>query len=250
MNSDRESVEQAKQSFDRILDNRKYAGIIKDDNHLALLLSLADCGGTDRVLDIGTGTGYLAFALAERFPEARVCGIDIAKRIVEKNNAAALEKGLHNLTFEAFDGLMYPFPEESFDLIVTRYAFHHFPNAADSAAQMNRLLRAGGRVLVSDPLRNEADDSGIIDGFMRVKQDGHIRFYNTEELEGIFAENGFMKEKQVITEMSFPFPQRTAYIELYDKIGDKDRQLYDMGNENGVVWVKHIAVGNIVFVKQ
>ena len=50
MNSDRESVEQAKQSFNRILDNRKYAGIIRDDNHLALLLGLADCGGADRIL--------------------------------------------------------------------------------------------------------------------------------------------------------------------------------------------------------
>lgn len=247
---DIENVEQARKSFNHILNNEKYAGIIKDDKHLSLLLSLVENSGYNKILDIGTGTGYLAFPLAERFPAASVCGIDIAEKIVMNNNAIVKEKGIPNLTFEVFDGLKYPFSDGSFDLIVTRYAFHHFPNAVDAIRQMKRILVKGGRVLISDPVRNEKDENRVIDSFMKVKKDGHIQFYSSNELDELFTGNGFMKERQVITDMKFPFARLDEYIQIYDTIADKDKSLYNIINDNGVVWVKHIDVGNLVFVKE
>lgn len=119
MNTNTEKVNQAKQSFNHILDNQKYANIIKDDKHLSLLLSLAGDNWHNKcnnILDIGTGTGYLAFSLAEMFPAASVYGIDIADKIVEKNNEAVKERSIPNLIFKAFDGLKYPFADESFGL--------------------------------------------------------------------------------------------------------------------------------------
>lgn len=55
---DIENVKQAQKSFNSILDNKKYAGIIKDDKQLHLLLDLIDNGEYNKILDIGTGTGY------------------------------------------------------------------------------------------------------------------------------------------------------------------------------------------------
>ncbi len=249
MNADAENVKQAKESFNSILGNKKYAGIIKDDNHLSLLLDLINDGKYNKILDIGTGTGYLAFPLAERFSTASVCGIDIAEIIVEKNNAIVKEKGLPNLSFQVFDGLTYPFSNEHVDLIVSRYAFHHFPDVVNAVQQMNRILVKGGKVLISDPMRNEKDDNGIIDKFMRVKKDGHIQFYSSNELDEIFISNGFTKEKQIITNMKFPFAKQVEYINLYDQTTDKEKLLYDITNDNGVVWIKHINVGNTIYVK-
>lgn len=211
---------------------------------------MVEGGNYRKILDIGTGTGYLAFPLAEEFPAASICGIDIAETIIEKNKEVVTEKGISNLVFQAFDGLRYPFDDDSFDLIVTRYAFHHFPNITDAIQQMNKLLVKGGKVLISDPMRNEKDANGIIDAFMRVKKDGHIQFYAADELDALFANNGFTKENQVITNMKFPFAPMAEYIEVYDKTTDDDRMLYDMKNENGVVWINHISVGNTIFVKQ
>lgn len=250
MNTDVENVRQAKESFNSILGNKKYAGIIKDDNHLSLLLDLVNGGKYNKILDIGTGTGYLAFPLAEQFPTASVCGIDIAEVIVEKNNVTVKEKGIHNLSFQVFDGLKYPFSDESVDLIVTRYAFHHFPDVVNAIQQMNRVLVKGGKVLISDPMRNEKDENGIIDNFMRVKKDGHIRFYSSNELDKLFTSNGFSKKNQVITNMKFPFAKQVEYINLYDRTTDKEKLLYDITNDNEVIWVKHINVGNTIFVKQ
>ena len=250
MKEEEENVKQAKESFNHMLDNKIYANIIKDDTHLSLLLRLVGNGSYRKILDIGTGTGYLAFPLAVKFPSATVYGIDIAEMIIEKNNELVREKGISNLVFQAFDGLKYPFDEESFDLIVTRYAFHHFPSIFDTVCQMKKLLVKGGRVLISDPLRDEKDVNGIIDDFMRVKKDGHIQFYTREELETLFLNNGFIKEAQVITEMKFPFAPKVEYTKEYEKVSDNDRLLYNIAIKNGVVWVNHIDVGNTVFIKR
>lgn len=244
-----ESVKQAKESFNRIIDNKTYASIIRDDKHLAAIMSLVEDGSYDKILDIGTGTGYLAFPLAERYPTSTVFGIDIADAIIAKNQEVVREKSISNLIFKAFDGLTYPFEEESIDLIVTRYAFHHFPNVVDSIRQMNRILSKGGKVLISDPMKHENDTKGIIDDYMGIKKDGHIQFYSAKELDELFLQNGFIKEKQLITDMKFPFPPKQEYIDLFEKTCAEDKDMYEITNENGVVWIRHIDVENTVYMK-
>lgn len=250
MGTDLENVKQAKESFDRILDNKKYAGIIKDEKHLSVIMNLIEGGHYRKILDIGTGTGYLAFPLAEKYSTSVVYGIDIAETIIRKNNELVKEKGIENLIFQSFDGLTYPFAEESFDLIVTRYAFHHFPNINEAVCQMNQLLVKGGRALIIDPMRNKSDQNKVIDEYMKVKKDGHIQFYSESELEELFSNNGFIKDHQIITDMKFPFPPSPEYMEVYNRTSGEDRVLYNIENENGVVWVKHIEVGNTVFIKK
>lgn len=249
MDKNLENVKQAKESFEHVLGKNKYTNIIKDDKHLSVILNMLD-GDYGKILDIGTGTGYLAFPLSEKFPQATVVGLDIVEKIMLQNTKVVEEKGISNLLFQAFDGLNYPFPQKSFDLIVTRYAFHHFPNVVHFIQQMKELLAEGGKVFISDPVRNPKDKDGIIDEFMRIKKDGHIQFYALDDLEELFVKNGFVKEKQVITNMKFPFVAKQEYIEMYDRAADRDRALYDMKNESGVIWVQHIDVGNTVFTKK
>ena len=246
---DIESVKQARESFNRIIDNKTYAGIIRDDKHLAAIMSLVEDGSYDNILDIGTGTGYLAFPLAEMYPSSTVYGIDIADAIIAKNQEIVGEKGIDNLKFQAFDGLQYPFEKESIDLMVTRYAFHHFPNVVDAIQQMHNILRKGGRVMISDPMKHENDEKRIIDDYMGIKKDGHIQFYSAKELDKLFLQNGFIKEKQLITDMKFPFPPKQKYIDLFEKTCAEDKAMYEITNENGVVWIRHINVGNTVYVK-
>ena len=247
---DIEKVQQARESFNRIIDNKTYADIIKDDSHLSAIMNLIEDGDYGKILDIGTGTGYLAFPLAERFTKSTVHGIDIADAVIRKNNEVVKEKAIQNLSFEAFDGLNYLFEDESVDLIVTRYAFHHFPNVQDAIGQMYRILAKDGKIVISDPMRNNEDINGVIDEFMRVKKDGHIQFYSAKELDEMFINNGFVKEKQLITDMKFPFPSKSQYIDVYNETSCEDRAMYDIENENGIVWVKHIDVGNTVYVKK
>ena len=55
---------------------------------------------------------------------------------------------------------------------------------------------------------------------------------------------------KVITQMKFPFAQKAEYIEIYNRIAQHDRMLYDIAVKDDIVWIQHIDVGNTVFVRQ
>lgn len=58
------------------------------------------------------------------------------------------------------------------------------------------------------------------------------------------------KEKQIITSMKFPFAPKQKYIDVYNKTNDEDKLMYDITNQDGIIWINHIDVGNIVYVKR
>ena len=58
------------------------------------------------------------------------------------------------------------------------------------------------------------------------------------------------KEKQIITSMKFPFAPKQKYIDVYNKTNDEDKLMYDITNQDGIVWINHIDVGNTVYVKR
>lgn len=247
MQDPRTTVEQARASFDRLLQHEKYAALIRDDAHLELLLAMANVKENEAVLDLGTGAGYLAFALAKAQPSAQILGLDIAEGVIRLNGEKAAQQGLHNLRFASFDGLRYPFPPERFDLIVTRHALHHFPQIEQTAQAMAALLKPGGRLLIADPLRHSEDVHGLIDRFMAVKADGHMRFYDPDELARLFAP--LTLESSVITQMRFPFPPKPEYNALLAQATETEKAWYALGEKNGTVHVGSIRVGNLLFRK-
>lgn len=243
-------VAQARASFDHVLRHDVYAGIIRDDEHLSQLLALANVQPGDRILDVGTGTGYLAFPLAQAHPDCTVTGLDITPGAIEANRSRAAALGLSHLRFDLYDGLRYPYPDGHFDLIVTRYALHHFPDLTAAAADMARVLSPGGRVLIADPMRHPEDKERLIDRFMALKQDGHVAFRTVEELDRIFARCGLIRRETLMTRMRFPFPPRPEYDALLEQIPPDQRALYALSRDEKCVRVGDIAVGNLLYVKE
>lgn len=244
-------IKQAKKSFEHVLGNEIYAGIIQDDKHLALLMGMIDALPDDAsILDLGTGNGYLAFPIAQLYPNTHVTGLDIADTAISRNQELAAAKGLRHLHFDTYDGLRFPYASNTFDLVVTRHALHHFPLLDDTLDALYTLLKPGGRVLVADPMGHAADQNRFIDQLMAVKADGHVRFYRKAELEDIFSRHGFFVGKQIITTMSFPFPPKPAYAVLFSQTSPDIRALYQLHERDGVIRVGQIEVGNTLFIKQ
>ncbi len=108
------------------------------------------------VLDVASGKGTTALFLAERFG-CHVVGIDYSGQNIAAADQLASGKKLSSLVrFERGDAESLPFPDKSFDAIICECAYCTFPNKSDAAREFARVLRAGGRVGLSDLTRRPA----------------------------------------------------------------------------------------------
>jgi ubiquinone/menaquinone biosynthesis C-methylase UbiE len=115
--------------------------------HLAALFAGVENmqAAPERILDLGTGTGAAALALARRFPEARVEGVDISERMISAARGKTSDDLADRVRFSVADAAALPFEAESFDL-VTQVSVPVFFD------QIARLLRPGGNVIVVSSL--------------------------------------------------------------------------------------------------
>ena len=138
----RRIVEAARTSFDAILHSPEFHRAHGDDAQLELLIGYLGIAAGSRYLDLGTGNGYAAFAIAARQPDCLVTGLDIARRAIARNAELARERGLANAAFEVMDGINLRVPAAAFDGVVCRYALHHFPDLCATLGDVNRGTEA------------------------------------------------------------------------------------------------------------
>ena len=99
-----------------------------------------------RALDLATGTGDIAFALAAR--GARVVGLDVTPRMIELAQAKAAA-GDRAPRFLVGDMLALPFPARSFDVVTTGYGLRNVPDLTAAIDEIRRVLKPGGRAAVA-----------------------------------------------------------------------------------------------------
>ena len=108
---------------------------------------LAAVGPGDRVLDVATGTGDLALELARRVaPGGEVVGSDFAEAMLERAREKAA--GQPDVHFEWGDALALDHPDEAFDAATVAFGARNFADLHRGLAQMVRVVRPGGRVVV------------------------------------------------------------------------------------------------------
>ena len=102
-------------------------------------------------LEIGHGPGDLAIRLAGRVPRLRLTGLDLDPAMVAIAARKAVAAGASGrVRFVEGDVASLPFPDETFDLVVSTFSTHHWPDAAAGFAEIRRVLRPGGRAMVYD----------------------------------------------------------------------------------------------------
>jgi ubiquinone/menaquinone biosynthesis C-methylase UbiE len=112
-------------------------------HHLwALDLALADVPRPGRILDLGTGTGVVAFALAERYPEAHVVGIDLSPGMIEEARGKVPPELAGRVAFEVGDAAALDRADGEFDLVVLSNMIPFFDELA-------RVVAPGGTVVFS-----------------------------------------------------------------------------------------------------
>src|SRR5262245_58165328 len=105
---------------------------------------LAPFAGDERALDVGCGTGALAYVLAAHVGE--VVGVDADEAYIE----AARRNAPPNCTFVVGDATALPFPYGDFDLVGCLRVLHHVRRPELVVSELARVARPGGRILVAD----------------------------------------------------------------------------------------------------
>jgi ubiquinone/menaquinone biosynthesis C-methylase UbiE len=216
---------------------QNYSQIHSDEQHLTTLLNLCQLVKGKRYLDLGTGNGYIAFELARQSPDIFVIGMDIVAKAVEVNNQKAKIEKYSHVNFIAYQGVELPFDDRQFFGVVSRYAFHHFPNPTLAAKEISRIVERDGFCIIADPVPNRQDKTEFINQFASLKDDGHVRFHTGEEIESIFGGAGFRVEEQATSSITFPREMKREYERLIEQTPRGILEAYQSRIEENRVYV-------------
>jgi ubiquinone/menaquinone biosynthesis C-methylase UbiE len=122
--------------------------IIFDPIQRAVLqLAEDEVGSPGAILDIGCGTGKLLRSASQRFPGAKLLGVDAAIEMVKQAQKSTPDG---TIQFQQATAEELPFPDGSFDLVFSTMTFHHWQNQERGAAEVARVLTPDGRWLLAE----------------------------------------------------------------------------------------------------
>lgn len=138
---------------------------------------------TDRVLDVGCGTGELLSRLAAKYPQARLAGLDPVPEMLavardKLSDAADLRVGWAN---------ELPWEDGSFDLVVSCNMFHYITHPEIAVREMKRVLVPGGRLLITD----WCDDylsCRLCTAYLRLMSKAHFKTYTVDECAALLRD--------------------------------------------------------------
>lgn len=172
---------------------------------LARLVELAAPRATELALDVSTGGGHTALALAPHV--ARVVASDLTPRMLAAARAHLVAQGATNVDYVIADAERLPFLDESFDLVTVRIAPHHYPDAARATREMARVVKRGGRLALIDNIApaNPALDAALND-WERRRDPSHMRSHTLAEWRDFIAQAGLRLTHEEVGRKLIPFP--------------------------------------------
>jgi len=159
------------------------------DDDLRWAVAQIPLSPSDSVLDVAAGTGLFGRALAHAV--SRVTAVDITPEMIDQGRKRAMEDGIRNLRWELGSAEALPFADESFDLVISRYAIHHFAEPETVLREMSRVSRSGGIVVNVDMVSDEnATIAAYQNSVERMMDSTHTRMLSPSQLIQLTTEAG------------------------------------------------------------
>lgn len=182
----RGSTGPARRRYERLAPvyDRRWASYVAES--VRETLRRLDLRGEETVLDVGCGTGALLQGLVARGFRGRLVGVDLSPAMA----AVARGKLGDRAALAAAEAGRLPLARGVFDVALSASSLHYWPEAAEGLAEIARILKPGGRLVVTD----WCDDylaCRIADFVLRILEPAHGRTYGTAALEGLLREAGF-----------------------------------------------------------
>ena len=141
----------------------------------------------DSVLDVACGPGIVTCEFA--WHAGTVTGVDITPAMIDAAVKRQSELGIDNINWHLGTVTSLPYPDNSFTLVITRYSFHHLLAPVAALAEMIRVCRPGGRVLVAD-VAVPSDKSKAYDRLEILRDPSHVHALTESEFDALFTQSG------------------------------------------------------------
>ena len=138
-------------------------------------------------LDVATGTGFTAVALAGLV--GHVTGIDVTDEMLVQAGRLAREQGCTNIRFELGDAMKIGYPSSSFDIVTARRATHHFGSVPNFLREARRVLRPGGRLGIVDMSPPEGAEA-FSNKIERLRDSSHVRAFTPAAWNSLVSKAG------------------------------------------------------------
>ena len=154
---------------------------------------------TDAVLEVAAGTCACGRAIAP-YAGNVVC-LDMTPAMLSVGKSEAAKNHLDNMTFVLGDAAELPFLNGSFDIVLSRLAFHHFPDIKQPFAEMVRVLKPGGKLVLIDMEAAEEPLRKTEDSIEKMRDPSHVRNLSENEMLALYRDSGLSVSCCEVTKM-------------------------------------------------
>lgn len=142
---------------------------------------------TDQVLEVAAGTCICGRAFAPHVD--RVICFDATEEMLAIGRTEAKKAGLENMDFVKGIAEELPFADNSFDIVLSRLAFHHFVNPKEIFTEMKRVLKPGGKLVMMDMTVTDETLRDEVDRIERMRDFSHVRDLTLAEMRDLYEKN-------------------------------------------------------------
>lgn len=190
------------------------------------------------VLDLGSGAGHVSFYSA---PFAQqVTAYDLSEDMLKIVADSAKQKKLDNIVTVEGIAESLPFPDNHFDVVISRFSAHHWQDVSIALREMRRVCKPNGKVMMIDIM---APASPLCDTFLQtiemLRDNSHVRNYSSSEWQQMFGQVGLnVQQTQThkltlafdswVTRMRTPEVYVAAIRQLQQHMGQEVKAYYDV----------------------
>ena len=157
------------------------------------IISISEVSQNSTVLDIACGTGIVTCEFAKY--AKNVIGLDITQDMLTQAIKIQEEKELTNIKFDLGNVESLPYESNSFDIVFTRYSFHHFLDTKKVFEEMIRVCKPNGKIIVVDvALKNEY--AKAYNHMEKLRDPSHTKALTFDEFDILFSNDTLLNHKQ------------------------------------------------------
>jgi ubiquinone/menaquinone biosynthesis C-methylase UbiE len=222
---------------------------LANKEYLSWMMNFIQPRCEDIILDVASGTGHLAFVLAEK--ARQVFSLDLSEAMQAQAIFEAQNKSLKNVTFKIANAEDLPYKAGKFDKVTSRFGFHHFNDTAKVLSEMMRVLKPNGYAFIIDMIVPEGEEGKQSNHYEKLRDSSHAKSLTHREFTDLIGRVGLKLVEFDTREIEV---ETTRWLELTQTSEEmRDCIVNDFLNELAIgttTGMQPFLKNNVLFFKQ